>query len=122
MEDIILVNVLIPSIGTDVDVELPVSATPEDIINTLLEKEELNIPKEDPNSLSGDSQAIEYKLFKREKNKRIGFLHCTNLDDGKLLWRLDNKDWTINQNHRDQLTDEQQAEILKLYDEVPSWR
>ena len=71
MEDIILVNVLIPSIGTDVDVELPVSATPVDIINTLLEKEELSIPKEDPNSLSGDSQAIDYKLFKREKNKRI---------------------------------------------------
>ncbi|MFV1968049.1 MAG: PQQ-binding-like beta-propeller repeat protein, partial [Pirellulaceae bacterium] len=31
-------------------------------------------------------------------NKRVGFLHCTNLEDGKLLWRQDSKDWTINQN------------------------
>jgi outer membrane protein assembly factor BamB len=31
-------------------------------------------------------------------NKRIGFLHCTNLDDGRLLWRQDSEDWTSEQN------------------------
>lgn len=31
-------------------------------------------------------------------NNRIGFLHCTNLEDGRLLWRQDNKDWTKDQN------------------------
>jgi hypothetical protein len=31
-------------------------------------------------------------------NKRVGFLHCTNLADGELLWRQDSRDWTINQN------------------------
>jgi len=31
-------------------------------------------------------------------NSRIGFLHCTNLADGRLLWREDNKDWTKDQN------------------------
>ncbi len=85
MEDIILVNVLIPSIGTDVDVELPVSATPVDIINTLLEKEELSIPKEDPNSLTGDSQMIDYKLFKREKNKRIEIDQDKPLEEQNIL-------------------------------------
>jgi len=31
-------------------------------------------------------------------NPRIGFLHCTNLADGRLLWREDSKDWTKDQN------------------------
>lgn len=31
-------------------------------------------------------------------NERIGFLHCTNLEDGRLLWREDSKDWTNHQN------------------------
>ena len=31
-------------------------------------------------------------------NNRIGFLHCTNLEDGRLLWRQDHKDWTKDQN------------------------
>jgi outer membrane protein assembly factor BamB len=31
-------------------------------------------------------------------NQRIGFLHCTNLADGKLLWRQDSDDWTKDQN------------------------
>lgn len=31
-------------------------------------------------------------------NKRIGFLHGTNLDDGRLLWRQDGKEWTSEQN------------------------
>ena len=31
-------------------------------------------------------------------NQRIGFLHCTNLDDGRLLWRKDSDDWTSDQN------------------------
>ena len=31
-------------------------------------------------------------------NKRIGFLHATNLDDGRLLWRQDSPDWTNEQN------------------------
>lgn len=31
-------------------------------------------------------------------NQRIGFLHCTNLEDGRLLWRHDSKDWSIDQN------------------------
>ena len=31
-------------------------------------------------------------------NRRIGFLHCTNLADGRLLWREDGKDWTKDQN------------------------
>lgn len=85
MDDIVVVNVLIPSIGTDVDVELPLSASPIDIINTLLEKEELAIPKEDPNSLSGDSQAIEYKIFKREKNKRIEIDQDKPLEEQNIL-------------------------------------
>ncbi len=31
-------------------------------------------------------------------NQRIGFLHCTNLEDGRLLWRHDSDDWTKDQN------------------------
>jgi len=31
-------------------------------------------------------------------NKRIGFLHCTNFDDGRLLWKKDSEDWTKDQN------------------------
>ena len=31
-------------------------------------------------------------------NQRIGFLHCTNLADGSLLWRQDSDDWTKDQN------------------------
>ncbi|MHC4403326.1 MAG: outer membrane protein assembly factor BamB family protein [Planctomycetota bacterium] len=31
-------------------------------------------------------------------NKRAGFLHATNLDDGSLLWRHDADDWTSDQN------------------------
>ncbi len=31
-------------------------------------------------------------------NRRIGFLHCTNLKDGRLLWREDSDDWTKDQN------------------------
>ncbi len=31
-------------------------------------------------------------------NSRTGFLHCTNFEDGRLLWREDSKDWTIDQN------------------------
>jgi len=30
--------------------------------------------------------------------KRAGFLHCTNLEDGRLLWKNDSKDWTKDQN------------------------
>lgn len=31
-------------------------------------------------------------------NPRIGFLHCTDFGDGRLLWREDSKDWTRDQN------------------------
>lgn len=31
-------------------------------------------------------------------NIRAGFLHATNLDDGRLLWRQDSPDWTKDQN------------------------
>jgi outer membrane protein assembly factor BamB len=31
-------------------------------------------------------------------NQRIGFLHCTNLADGRLLWKQDSEDWTKDQN------------------------
>jgi outer membrane protein assembly factor BamB len=31
-------------------------------------------------------------------NRRIGFLHCTNFEDGRLLWRHDSPDWTKDQN------------------------
>jgi outer membrane protein assembly factor BamB len=31
-------------------------------------------------------------------NNRAGFLHCTNLADGKLLWKQESRDWTIEQN------------------------
>lgn len=31
-------------------------------------------------------------------NRRAGFLHCTDLADGRLLWRQDGKDWTNHQN------------------------
>jgi len=37
-------------------------------------------------------------VFGFSGNKRIGFLHCTNLEDGRLLWREDSKDWTKDQN------------------------
>ena len=29
---------------------------------------------------------------------KIGFLHCTNLADGRLLWKKESKDWTKDQN------------------------
>jgi hypothetical protein len=29
---------------------------------------------------------------------RTGFLHCTNFDDGRLLWKNDSEDWTKDQN------------------------
>lgn len=31
-------------------------------------------------------------------NRRIGFLHCTNLEDGRLLWKQESADWTKDQN------------------------
>jgi outer membrane protein assembly factor BamB len=31
-------------------------------------------------------------------NKRIGFLHCTNFEDGRLLWKQEGDDWTNEQN------------------------
>ena len=31
-------------------------------------------------------------------NRRIGFLHCTNFDDGRLLWKEEGDDWTKDQN------------------------
>ncbi len=31
-------------------------------------------------------------------SKTAGFIHCTNLDDGKLLWKHDSRDWTKDQN------------------------
>jgi len=30
--------------------------------------------------------------------RRLGFLHCTSLADGRLLWREESKDWTKDQN------------------------
>ena len=30
--------------------------------------------------------------------RRAGFLHCTNFDDGRLLWKEESKDWTKDQN------------------------
>ena len=30
--------------------------------------------------------------------RRAGFLHCTNLEDGRLLWREEGRDWTKDQN------------------------
>jgi outer membrane protein assembly factor BamB len=30
--------------------------------------------------------------------RRAGFLHCTNFEDGRLLWREDSEDWTKDQN------------------------
>ena len=29
---------------------------------------------------------------------KAGFLHCTNLDDGRLLWKQESRDWTKEQN------------------------
>jgi outer membrane protein assembly factor BamB len=29
---------------------------------------------------------------------KAGFLHCTNLDDGRLLWKEESRDWTKDQN------------------------
>ena len=29
---------------------------------------------------------------------KVGFLHCTNLDDGRLLWKEESPDWTKDQN------------------------
>ncbi|MCU0961670.1 MAG: PQQ-like beta-propeller repeat protein [Pirellulaceae bacterium] len=31
-------------------------------------------------------------------SRTFGCLHCTNFDDGRLLWRQDNRDWTKDQN------------------------
>jgi len=31
-------------------------------------------------------------------NKRVGFLHCTDLEDGRLLWKEDGEEWTKDQN------------------------
>jgi outer membrane protein assembly factor BamB len=31
-------------------------------------------------------------------NKRAGFLHCTNFDDGRLLWKQESDDWGQEQN------------------------
>jgi outer membrane protein assembly factor BamB len=31
-------------------------------------------------------------------NNRIGFLHCTDFDDGSLLWKQEGDDWTTDQN------------------------
>jgi hypothetical protein len=31
-------------------------------------------------------------------NKTAGFLHCTNLADGQLLWKEESRDWTNEQN------------------------
>ena len=31
-------------------------------------------------------------------NDRAGFLHCTNFEDGRLLWKQDGDDWTRDQN------------------------
>jgi hypothetical protein len=31
-------------------------------------------------------------------NPRRGFLHCTNLEDGRLLWKEETDDWTKDQN------------------------
>ena len=31
-------------------------------------------------------------------NDKAGFLHCTDFDDGRLLWKEDSKDWTTEQN------------------------
>lgn len=31
-------------------------------------------------------------------NRRVGFLHCTNLEDGRLLWKENGDDWTKDQN------------------------
>jgi outer membrane protein assembly factor BamB len=30
--------------------------------------------------------------------KKFGFLHCTNLEDGRLLWKEESKDWTVERN------------------------
>ncbi|MCB9233203.1 MAG: hypothetical protein H6581_16220 [Bacteroidia bacterium] len=65
MSNLIVVNVFITAIGTDVDLELPVSSTPLDIISSLLENEELKIPKEDPET----HQAIDYRIVKRGKGE-----------------------------------------------------
>ena len=29
---------------------------------------------------------------------KAGFLHCTNFDDGRLLWKQEGRDWTKDQN------------------------
>jgi outer membrane protein assembly factor BamB len=31
-------------------------------------------------------------------NRTAGFLHCTNLDDGRLLWKEESREWTKDQN------------------------
>jgi outer membrane protein assembly factor BamB len=31
-------------------------------------------------------------------NKRVGFLHCTDFEDGRLLWKEDGDEWTKDQN------------------------
>lgn len=66
MSEIIVVKVIIRTIGTDVDLELPMTSTPQDIIFSLLENDELGIPKIDPDT----NEPIDYRLVKVLKNEK----------------------------------------------------
>lgn len=66
MSELIVVKVVIRAIGTDVDLELPITSTPLDIISSLLENDELGIPKEDPDT----GQTIDYRIVKVLKNEK----------------------------------------------------
>ena len=65
MSEIIDVKIFIMPNGDEVDLELPITSTPLDIIASLLEDEELNIPRADP--VSGET--ISYKILKRGKER-----------------------------------------------------
>ena len=66
MSDMIDVTIFIEPTGEKVDYELPVSSTPQDIVESLLEDEELNIPREDPET----GEDVAYRLMKRGKRSK----------------------------------------------------
>lgn len=63
MSDLIDVKIFIMPSGDEVDLELPVSSSSQDIISSLLEDEELNIARTD----SETGENITYRLMRRGK-------------------------------------------------------
>ena len=65
MSDMIDVTIFIEPTGEKVDYELPVSSSPQDIVESLLEDDELKIERKDIES----GEPIAYRLMKRGKRR-----------------------------------------------------